>query len=71
MKKSALKNVTKSQDDVLFGQFTDLLYSFKKTNNELQIDKLVNILTEIQRFPDNEDEITRTEIMTVLGTVLA
>lgn len=48
-----------------------MLYAFKKTNNDTQIDKLVEILQNIESFPDHENEITRTEIMTVLGTVLA
>jgi hypothetical protein len=31
---------------------------------------MIEILQDIQRFPDNEDAISRTEIMIVLGTVL-
>lgn len=66
------KKVNNSADhsEVVIKEFTDLMISFKKKDNQEQVEKLVQILRRIEAFHDHQEDLTRAEIMKVFGTVL-
>jgi hypothetical protein len=68
-KKWFLKLGPAVQDDEAIKEFTDLLFNIKKKVNQDQVNQLVTLMQRIKSLHEHEEELTRSEIMKVIGVI--